>query len=159
MYKSTIAMQPPRPDRRVLARVIPWLTVAWLAASACGGAPSGGDGSATPAAPAAAPAASVAPTAVDPVAEATQIFTLRCTPCHGPTGAGDGPASKALVPPPRNFGDATWQASVTDTHIEQIIQYGGTAVGKSPTMPANPDLTSKPAVVTALRAHIRGLKK
>jgi len=42
--------------------------------------------------------------------------------------------------------------------IEQIIQHGGAAVGKRPTMPANPDLNSKPAVVTALREYIRGLE-
>jgi hypothetical protein len=29
-------------------------------------------------------------------------------------------------------------------------------VGKSPAMPANPDLMSKPAVVEALRALVRG---
>jgi hypothetical protein len=30
-------------------------------------------------------------------------------------------------------------------------------VGKSPAMPANPDLMAKPEVVAALRAHVRGL--
>jgi mono/diheme cytochrome c family protein len=79
--------------------------------------------------------------------------------CHGPNGAGDGPASAGLVPPPRNFQDAAWQKSVTDEHIEKIVQYGGAAVNKSPAMPANPDLMSKPAVVAALRAHVRALAK
>jgi len=63
------------------------------------------------------------------------------------------------VPPPRNFQDAAWQASVSDQHIEQIIQYGGAAVGKSPTMPSNPDLMSKAEVVAALREHVRGLAR
>ena len=62
-----------------------------------------------------------------------------------------------LMPKPRNFQDAAWQKSVSDEHIEQIVQYGGAAVGKSPAMPANPDLTSKPEVVAALRAHVRAL--
>ena len=57
----------------------------------------------------------------------------------------------------RNFRDPAWQQSVTDQHIEQIVQYGGAAVGKSPAMPANPDLMSKPEVVAALRAHVRSL--
>lgn len=130
----------------------------WVLGTACGSAP--GDG-APPAPSAAAQPVAPAPAqaaATDPVAEASQIFATRCTPCHGPQGAGDGPASKGLVPPPRNFGDPAWQSGVTDAHIEQIIQYGGAAVGKSPTMPANPDLTSKPAVVSALRTHVRGLK-
>lgn len=91
--------------------------------------------------------------------EATQIFSLRCTPCHGPTGAGDGPASASLSPRPRNFHDPTWQSSVTDEHIERIIQYGGAAVGKSPTMPANPDLNERPAVVAALREHVRSFRQ
>jgi mono/diheme cytochrome c family protein len=85
------------------------------------------------------------------------IFETRCFTCHGKEGAGDGPGSAALTPKPRNFQDADWQASVTDEHLSQIIMYGGAAVGKSLTMPGNPDLTSKPEVVNALVAHIRGL--
>ncbi|MCB9476716.1 MAG: c-type cytochrome [Deltaproteobacteria bacterium] len=64
--------------------------------------------------------------------EAANIFDTRCMPCHGAKGAGDGPASKGLTPPPRNFQDSEWQKSVTDEHIEKIIKYGGAAVGKSP---------------------------
>jgi mono/diheme cytochrome c family protein len=103
----------------------------------------------SPAAPAADPAAAVA--------EAEQIFATRCTTCHGAAGAGDGPGSAALDPKPRNFQDASWQSSVTDEHIEKIVMYGGAAVGRSPTMPGNPDLMSKPDVVRALVAHVRGL--
>ena len=61
--------------------------------------------------------------------------------------------------PPRNFSDPAWQKSVTDEHIETIIKYGGAAVGKSPAMPANPDLNSKPQVVTELRLIVRGFGK
>lgn len=122
-----------------------------------------------PSAPPAATPATPVPTAPPPPsaapagasaaaeAEAAQVFETRCITCHGPLGAGDGPASAGLTPPPRNLRDATWQTSVTDAHIEQIIQYGGAAVGKSPAMPANPDLMAKPEVVAALRAHVRGL--
>lgn len=91
-------------------------------------------------------------------AEAEQIFSTRCTTCHGPRGQGDGPASAGLDPKPRNFTDRSWQNSVTDEHIEQILVYGGSAVGKSAAMPPNPDLQAKPAVVAALRAHVRSLK-
>lgn len=90
--------------------------------------------------------------------EAAEIFAGRCTVCHGPTGAGDGPASKGLTPPPRNLRDPSWQGSVTDSHIENIIMYGGAAVGRSPAMPPNPDLADKP-VVKALREHVRNLKQ
>jgi hypothetical protein len=97
-------------------------------------------------------------TPIDPtaVSAADDIFKNRCTPCHGSSGGGDGPASASLSPHPRNFHDKTWQASVDDAHIEQIIQYGGAAVGKSPNMPANPDLQGKAAVVTALAHKVRG---
>lgn len=88
---------------------------------------------------------------------ANEIFSTRCMPCHGITGMGDGPASAALTPRPRNFHDRSWQASVVDSHIERIIQFGGTAVGKSASMPPNPDLIERPAVVTALRMHVRSL--
>lgn len=90
-------------------------------------------------------------------AEAEQIFATRCYTCHGSAGAGDGPASASLTPTPRDFQDPAWQESVSDEHIEQIIQYGGAAVGRSPAMPGNPDLTAKPEVVAALRAYVRGL--
>ena len=91
--------------------------------------------------------------------EAKEIFNSRCTLCHGPAGKGDGPAAAGLNPKPRNLGDPAWQQSVTDEHIEQIIKGGGVAVGKSPMMPANPDLNDKPQVVQALRAMVRGLGK
>lgn len=86
--------------------------------------------------------------------KAKEIFAQRCTPCHGPTGAGDGAASASLTPKPRNFHDKEWQSSVTDQHIETIIKAGGAAVGKSPAMPGNPDLTD-PAVLAGLRSLIR----
>jgi len=88
---------------------------------------------------------------------AQEIFNTRCAVCHGPAGHGDGPGSAALNPKPRNFTDPEWQKSVTDEHIEKIIQYGGIAVGKSPMMPGNPDLISKQDVVKALRAKVRAL--
>ncbi len=87
--------------------------------------------------------------------KAKEIFTQRCTPCHGPEGRGNGPASATLTPKPRNFHDKDWQGKVTNEHIERIIQYGGAAVGKSPAMPANPDLTGNREVVVALRNFIR----
>lgn len=37
------------------------------------------------------------------------------------------------------------------------MKFGGAAVGRSPSMPGNPDLMSKPEVVAALVAHVRSL--
>jgi mono/diheme cytochrome c family protein len=118
----------------------------------------------TPAAPviavvAAAPVAVVAAAPADNAAIARELFATRCTPCHGPSGGGDGPASAGLTPKPANFSSAEWQKAVTDEHIEKIILYGGLAVGKSAAMPPNPDLGSKPEVIAALRQQLRALKK
>jgi mono/diheme cytochrome c family protein len=106
-----------------------------------------------------APVAAEPAPAADPKAEAKALFKTRCVVCHGNHGAGDGPGAAAIVPKPRAFADATWQASVTDDHIKKIILEGGRAVGKSPAMPPNPDLKDKEAVVTALVVMIRAFKK
>ena len=136
------------------------LLVAGVLASACGpgdepeAAPptrSAGPGEATR--PASAPSGATA------VAEAQKIFATRCAACHGAQGAGDGPGSAGLTPAPRNLQDPDWQDGVTDDHIEKIILYGGAAVGRSPAMPANPDLLAKKPVVVALREHIRALTR
>ncbi len=76
--------------------------------------------------------------------DAHELFKTRCVPCHGETGKGDGPGAAALNPKPRNYTDPAWQAKVTDEEIKKAILYGGAAVGKSPAMPANPDLEDKP---------------
>jgi cytochrome c5 len=96
--------------------------------------------------------------AADPAAEAKEIFENRCTVCHGSLGKGDGPGSAALDPKPRDLTSAEWQGSVDDEHLRKIIVYGGSAVGKSATMPANPDLDAKPEVVAELVKLIRGLE-
>jgi mono/diheme cytochrome c family protein len=106
--------------------------------------------------PAPAPAPGAEP-AVDPVAAAKDIYVNRCTVCHGATGKGDGDGSAALDPKPRDFTLAEWQSSVTDEHIQKIIVYGGIAVGKAATMPANPDLDAKPEVVAELVKLVRSL--
>lgn len=132
-----------RPILRVLAAVIPALALVALLESAASGR------------------AEAKPPAITPAdrQEAQTIFSMRCAACHGQTGAGDGPGSAALTPKPRNFQDLKWQKSVTDDYIEKIIVQGGLAVGRSASMPGNPDLASKPGTVAALREHIRGLAK
>jgi hypothetical protein len=47
---------------------------------------------------------------------------------------------------------------VSDDHITKIISYGGAAVGRSPSMPGNPDLVAQRDVLAALAAHIRSLR-
>lgn len=106
-----------------------------------------------------APSPAPAPTAPsgDAVAtEAKQIFDMRCATCHGTSGKGDGAAAAALNPKPRDYSDAAWQKTVTDQQLADVIVKGGAAVGKSNMMPPNPDLGTKPEVVKAIVAMIRG---
>ena len=88
--------------------------------------------------------------------EAREIYASTCSSCHGPAGAGDGLGAAGLPVKPASFADAKWQSGLSDAEIERAIVGGGAAVGKSPLMPASPNLSSKPAVVAALRGMIRG---
>jgi hypothetical protein len=90
-------------------------------------------------------------------AEAEVMFGERCATCHGQNGDGKGPAALNLNPKPADFRDPNWQHSVTDEKITKAIVYGGTAVGLSASMWANPDLETQPNVVAALVEHIRKL--
>lgn len=102
--------------------------------------------------------AAAVPERIDPRVEARNVFTARCTVCHGNSGEGNGPGAAALDPKPRNFKDGSWQASVDDAHIGKIIVGGGPAVKLSPLMPGNPDLAGKPEVVTELVNMVRKFK-
>lgn len=92
------------------------------------------------------------------VKAANEKWDTLCVTCHGATGKGDGPGAAALNPKPRSFADASWQASVTDEHIEKVIVEGGAAVGLSAGMAPNPDLADKPEVVKELRKRVRSFK-
>jgi mono/diheme cytochrome c family protein len=105
------------------------------------------------------PAAPVAAPASTARYDAKTMYQSRCVVCHGQSGMGDGPGAAALNPKPRNYTDATWQASVSDEQIKSVIVNGGAAVGKSPIMPGSPDLQSKPEVVDELVKIVRGFKK
>lgn len=92
-------------------------------------------------------------------ATASELFGDRCAVCHGQNGDGNGPGAANLNPKPVDFRDSKWQRSVTDEKITKAIVYGGTAVGLSSLMSANPDLETQPGVVAALVEQIRGLAK
>ena len=93
------------------------------------------------------------------LATAKKIFETRCVVCHGASGKGDGPGAKTLKPPPRDYTDAKWQASITDETLKKIILTGGAGVGKSPLMPPNPVLKGKDAVISGLVKIVRDFKK
>lgn len=97
--------------------------------------------------------------AKSPAVEAQELFQATCSSCHGPEGQGNGPASAALDPKPRDFADAAWQSSLTDEEVSKVIVAGGMGVGKSPLMPAQPQLKSKPEVLEELVKLIRSFAK
>lgn len=115
-------------------------------------------------APPPAPAPTVAaapeppPPPPSPAHQAEEIFRQKCTVCHGTTGHADGPGAAALNPKPQVFVDAAWQAKVTDDELTKAILGGGVAVGRTPGMPANPDLQTKPEVVAELVKIVRKYK-
>lgn len=129
-----------------------------LLLAACGG----GGATAQPTAAGAAKAPS-APTAAGGGAsvgeqKAKDLFQSLCSTCHGSSGHGDGPGAAAINPKPRSFADVAWQDSVTDEHIQKVIVFGGAAVGKSPFMPAQPDLKGQKDVLDALTRIVRGFR-
>ncbi len=88
--------------------------------------------------------------------DADAAFQSLCVTCHGSTGHGDGPGAAACNPKPRTFADAAWQATVTDEQIIKTITLGGAAVGKSPQMPAQPQLKGQQELLQHLVAIVRG---
>src|SRR5262245_45263321 len=75
-------------------------------------------------------------------AGAPKLYAERCSTCHGPRGRGDGLGGEALHPPPRDFANRAWQASISDAEIRETIHAGGAARGLSALMPAQPDLST-----------------
>jgi cytochrome c553 len=140
--------------RTITAAVV--ALVALLAASACTDGKESAPQVTLPATsiPSSAPAMPTA-VAATPERSAKQIYAVRCTPCHGANGRGDGVISASLTPKPRDYTNAAWQASVTDDQLKKTILSGGEAVGKSQMMPANPDLAAKVDVTNALVQMIR----
>lgn len=69
-------------------------------------------------------------------AEGKTQYENICAACHGPGGKGDGAASAALDPKPRDLSDAAYVSTLSNEHLFKVIKEGGTAVGLSPMMAA-----------------------
>ncbi len=72
--------------------------------------------------------------------KATYIET--CGPCHGSSGKGDGPASVALNPKPRDHTNGAYMDKLTNGHIFAVIKLGGAQFGY-PGMPMQPQLSDE----------------
>ena len=69
-------------------------------------------------------------------ADGRRYYVTYCSGCHGETGKGDGPAAVSLPVKLANHNDGTVMNQLSDKFLFDIISKGGSAVGKSPFMPA-----------------------
>jgi len=64
------------------------------------------------------------------------LFEVNCASCHGPEGAGDGPAAVALDPQPANLGDAAMMDTLSDAYLFWRVSEGGGMEPFNSAMPA-----------------------
>ncbi|MEM7008902.1 MAG: cytochrome c [Thermodesulfobacteriota bacterium] len=79
-------------------------------------------------------------------AEGKTQYDNICASCHGATGKGDGIASAALDPKPRDLSDASYVSTLSNEHLFKVINEGGAAVGLSPMMAAWGGVLSEPQI-------------
>jgi len=79
-----------------------------------------------------------------------QVYANRCVLCHGPLGKGDGSASAALNPKPRNHTDGSYMNAQTDEQLLEVIRKGKGA------MPAWEKVLSDEEIRAVLK-HVRTL--
>jgi cytochrome c oxidase cbb3-type subunit 3 len=69
------------------------------------------------------------------VDQGKKLYGQFCASCHGQSGKGDGPASAALNPKPRDHTDKDYMSKLSDDDMLKVIKNGGASIGKSPLMP------------------------
>lgn len=72
-----------------------------------------------------------------------QLYQMRCTPCHGADGKANTPTAQALNPKPRDHTDGAYMNTLSNEHLLKVLKNGGAAVGKSPVMPPQADLSDQ----------------
>jgi high-affinity iron transporter len=87
-----------------------------------------------------------------------QKYDQLCATCHGPTGAGDGPAGKALNPPARNLQAGDFKYGGTDQDLFDVISNGAASKGGSPLMAPWGSILSEQDRWAVVK-YIRTLKK
>lgn len=63
-----------------------------------------------------------------------RVFQTYCASCHGPEGAGDGPAAAELDPAPRDLGSDAYRYGETKRDLFGLITNGAVERGGSPMM-------------------------
>ena len=76
------------------------------------------------------------------IAKGKETYIETCAPCHGSGGKGDGPASVAFNPKPRDHTNGAYMDKLSNVHIFTVIKQGGAQFGY-PGMPAQPQLSEE----------------
>ena len=86
--------------------------------------------------------------------EGAKLYQQRCASCHGADGKAHTPIAQALTPKPRDHTDGAYMNKLSNEHLTKVIKGGGSAVGRSPLMPPQPDLndTQIQQLVTFVRS-------
>jgi len=79
-----------------------------------------------------APALVLAAAAAFAADDGKATYEIRCAPCHGSTGTGDGPAAAALEPKPRNFRDPAFWRGRSRTSLKMTVEQGRPGTMMSP---------------------------
>lgn len=100
----------------------------------------------------------VNPLAGDAQAIATggEAYAALCSQCHGPDGAGDGPAGSGMAPSPGNLADAGRMPQLSDGYLFWRISAGGAFEPYDSLMPAWGTLLSE-REIWELVSYIRTL--
>jgi mono/diheme cytochrome c family protein len=59
------------------------------------------------------------------IQEGAKLYATQCEACHGAKGYGDGPAGKALNPPPSDLSSLVLMPMATDSYLFWTISEGG----------------------------------
>ena len=88
--------------------------------------------------------------------EGKKLYANYCVTCHGDNAKGDGVASRSLPVKPADHTNGAVMNQLSDKFLKEIITKGGSAVGKSPFMPAwGSSLTDKQ--VLDIVAYLRSI--
>ena len=89
----------------------------------------------------------------DPRAHGAEVYALRCAPCHGAEGGGDGPAAASITPKPRNFRDADFWRGRTPEQLRLVVRQG-----KPGTLMPPFEGVLSPAEVDDVVAYVQGFR-